>query len=148
MINELDSDRNKYELKEGNKWMVWRFSKKDFWKCIGYIILEVTNGKKVCRLWRKPHKYNYGQVKGKLKREIIWKKYLLKLSCHPYCFNYPISFYCRQRNEKNMIQLISLFIGNIHIHYLSITEFLSLVPLMVFLMIEASQRYHNLVIMY
>ena len=60
MINELDSDRNKYEFKEGNIWMVWRFPKKDIWKCIGYIILEMTYGKKVCRLWRKPHKYNYG----------------------------------------------------------------------------------------
>ena len=46
MVNEALPDQNQLQKEVGNTWLVRRLSKNEFWICIGWIILEVTYGKK------------------------------------------------------------------------------------------------------
>ena len=62
--------------------------KKEFWKCIGFIILEVVYSNKWCRIWVKTHESNHGKVKGQIQRGVNRKKIKLKVSCYLYYFNY------------------------------------------------------------
>ena len=52
-MNKVVGERNKFELKVGKKWVTPEKLNKDLWKCIGCIILEVSYGKKGCRIWVK-----------------------------------------------------------------------------------------------
>ena len=67
-------------------------SKNEFWKCIWYIILAVTYGKKGYKLWESTTRKKLGGEVGEIKRDIRWKTYLLKVSFTLYNFYY--SFLC------------------------------------------------------
>ena len=53
IMYEAVGNVNKFEKQVGKKWVVWRFLKKEFWKCIGFIILSVNYGTKQFTLWER-----------------------------------------------------------------------------------------------
>ena len=64
------------------------FSKNEFWKFIGCIILVVTYSKKEERLRGLKHKKYFVKAEGEIIRYVIGNKYLLKVICHLHCFNF------------------------------------------------------------
>ena len=55
-INEAVCMNNRVTLNGGGKRQVKKFTRQEFWKCIGYILLAVTYGKKGHKLWSKVSK--------------------------------------------------------------------------------------------
>ena len=50
-MNEAVCMKNRVTLNGGGKRQVKKFKRQEFWKCIGCILLTVTYGKKVRKLW-------------------------------------------------------------------------------------------------
>ena len=93
MVNEALPDQNQLQKEVGNTWLVRRLSKNEFWICIGWIILEVTYGKKWYRLLGWTYIYDHGKATCKIKRDICGKTYLLKVSCLLYHLNHCSFFH-------------------------------------------------------
>ena len=87
-----------------SKQVVQRFSKKYFWKCIGWIISEMTYGKKWYRILGETREHENGKVKCKIQRYICGKIYLQKVINHLYHFN--LCLFCQQ----NMLSYTNLSI--------------------------------------
>ena len=56
-INEAVVMKNRVTVGEGGERIVRPFRRQEFWKCIGCVILKVTYGKKVHKLWSETPKY-------------------------------------------------------------------------------------------
>ena len=50
-MNEAVCMKNRVTLNGGGKRQVKKFTRQEFWKCIGCFLLAVTNGKKGSKLW-------------------------------------------------------------------------------------------------
>ena len=74
MINESVGERNNFENEAGKKQVVRRFSKKEFWKYIGCILLSVAYDNKGCMIYGKTRESDNGKVKGKKPKDILTRK--------------------------------------------------------------------------
>ena len=94
------------------------FSKKEFLKCIGWIVLSVGYSNNGFSLWVEPQKSTRKKLKGKTSKEIGGKTYLLKVSGNIYSFNCLLF-----HNQPNMLSNTNLsiscvFILGVHFPYL------------------------------
>ena len=62
-MNEAVGIKNRYKMNGGGKQLVCPFKIQEFWKCIGFILLEVTYGKKGHKLWSEIPK-GFGRCKN------------------------------------------------------------------------------------
>ena len=81
-MKELVHDHIQQQKEAGKSYSARFFSKNGFWKCIGCTISTVTYGKKGYKIWVSHTSKELGNEAGEIDRDIHWKKYLLKLSCH------------------------------------------------------------------
>ena len=86
-MNEAVCERNEFYKEAGKKQMVQICFRRYLWKCFGCFILAVTFGNKRCRIWRKNHESDNGNIKDNTKREIRGETDLRKVSCHLYHLN-------------------------------------------------------------
>ena len=88
ITNEMVGESNKCENEVGKTRLEMKFSKNQFWKFIGRIILEMNYGfKKYAVFGGGCCEYDHGKVIGQTQKEISGERYLLKLSFHLYSFN-------------------------------------------------------------
>ena len=76
----------------GKTWLLWNFSKKGFWVCIGCILLAVNFGNKGHILWGKNHTSATNKEKNYNMHRWSQQADLLKVCCDIYCYNY--SYLC------------------------------------------------------
>ena len=55
-MNEGVGKNKQFQIKVEKKLMIWKFVKKQFFKCIGFVISEVIYSKKVGRIWFNSYK--------------------------------------------------------------------------------------------
>ena len=91
-MNEEVGERNQYQKLVRKIWLLKNISNKEFWKFIGWILPEVTYGKKVYRLCVSTTRKDLGKAAGQIDRDVCGKTYLLKMVCPLYCIYY--SFIC------------------------------------------------------
>ena len=83
-IDEAVDINNCYTTNGGSKRLFRPFERKEFWKCIGCILLEVTYGKKGHKLWSDRPKYSCRMAPTKIRRDVRGKTDLYKVCCYHY----------------------------------------------------------------
>ena len=87
-MNEAVGIKNRYNMNGGGKRLVRTFNRKEFWKCIGCILLAVTYGKKGHKLWSEIPKYSGKMASTKLRRDVLVNTDLYRVCCARYCHLY------------------------------------------------------------
>ena len=92
-MNEAVGMKNHVTMDEGGKWLVRPFKRKEFWKCVGLILSEVTYGKKVHKLWSEIPKDSCRMAPPKLRRCVCGNTDLYKVCCTNYCQFYIYAYH-------------------------------------------------------
>ena len=92
-MNQVVGEKNFLDKSGGGgKRPVRPFTRNKFWKCIGYILLEVTYGNKGHMIWGKPEasirKKGRTPLRNLLHRDVFGETDLLKVRCYIYHTNY------------------------------------------------------------
>ena len=87
-MNQAVGEKNNINTSVGRKRPARNFTRNEFWKCIRYILPEVTFGVKGHHIWGKPEasisKKGLIPLQTPLHRDIHGKTYLLKVRCYLY----------------------------------------------------------------
>ena len=78
-MNEAVGMKNHSTMNGGGKRLVCTFNSQDFCKCIGYILLVVTYGKKGHKIWSEIIKYSGKVAPTKLQRDVLGNINLYKV---------------------------------------------------------------------
>ena len=81
-MNEAIVTNNRFTMDAGGKRIVCPFRSQEFWKCIDYVLSEVTYGKKGHNIW------SDRAEPTKLRRDVCGNNDLYKVCCDHYCHFY------------------------------------------------------------
>ena len=84
-MNEAVGIQNFYMINGGGKLLVRPFKSQEFWKFIGYILLEITYGKKWHKLLIDIPKSSCRIASPKIRRDVCGNTDLYKVCCAHYC---------------------------------------------------------------
>ena len=68
----------------GREWLVSPFRRQELWKCIGWVLSEVTHGNRGHTIWSEIPKYFGNKAPTKLQRYVFGKTNLYKVCCDLY----------------------------------------------------------------
>ena len=91
-MNEAVWMKNCVTLIGGGKRQVKRFTRQEFWKCIGCILSAVTNGNKGHNLWSEVSKGDGKYDNLTLRRDVRGTTNLHKVCCAHYCHFFFYAF--------------------------------------------------------
>ena len=83
-MNEAVCMKNRVTLNGGGKRQVKKFTRQEFWKCIGCILSAVTYGKKGRKLWNEVSKGVGKHENMTLRRDVSGTTDLHKVCCAHY----------------------------------------------------------------
>ena len=83
-VNEVVVVRNNFIVNGGGKRLVCPFKRQEFWKRIGCILLEVTDGKKGNTIWSEIPKASCSMAPTKSRRDVYGNTNLYKVCCDNY----------------------------------------------------------------
>ena len=83
-MNDAVGMKNCLTMGGGGKRMVRPFRRKQFYKCIGCVLLEFTYEKKVHKHWSEITKYFGNKELTKLRRDVFGNTNLYKVCCDIY----------------------------------------------------------------
>ena len=83
-MNEAVCMKNRVILNGGGKRQVKKFTRQEFWKCIGFILLAVTYRKKGRKIWSEVSKGDGNYDNLTLRRDVCGITNLHKVCCAHY----------------------------------------------------------------
>ena len=95
-MDEAFGLKNCFTVDGGDKGFIFTFRRQEFWKCIVYVLLAVTYGKKGPKLWSKIRKCFGRMVTTKIPRYVCGNTDLYKVCCVYYCHFYIYAFHFTQ----------------------------------------------------
>ena len=90
-MNEAVTMKNCVTLNGGGKQQVKKFTRQEFWKCIGCILSAVTYGKKGRKLWSEVSKVDGNYDNLTLRRDVRGTTDLHKVCC-AHCRHFFLCF--------------------------------------------------------
>ena len=84
-MNKAVTMKNRVRLNGGGKRQVKKFTRQEFWKCIGCILSAVTYGKKGRNLWSEVYKDVGKHENQTLRRDVCGTTNLQKVCCALIC---------------------------------------------------------------